>query len=766
VEGGSDSLVARLNLAVLQRERGELETAMRGFDYFIDVYNSRTDLTAEELTVTATAARYLGERNFRLAQDALRVYDEAAAADPGDLEPKIRVGELFFEKYQNADAPAAFNEVLAINPSHPRALLGLARSQHFDGKSEAMETARGSLEVNPNLVPARLFLARLYIELEEYDRAAEEVDRAVEVNALSPEAWSVMAAIRYFQNDTTAFDNARRRTLARNPRYAGLYNTLAELSARNRLYHQAVEFAEHALRLDSLSWRGYGLLGMNQLRVGVIEEGRVNLERSFALAPFDPWTKNTLDLLDTFSNYVSTESRYFELVMDRDESPLLQLYIADIADEAYERLVNLYGSRPDTPIRLEVYPRHADFSVRTVGIAGLGALGVSFGNVLAMDSPSAREVGQFHWASTLWHEVAHTFHMTISEHRVPRWFTEGLAVFEERRSRPGWGDDVSVGFLMAYMEDRLHPVSQLNNGFVRPAYPQQIIFSYYMASLVCEFIQRNWGDATLVDMLRAYGRGQSNPGVFASVLDMGIEEFDLAFDTYMKERFAGPLSALQSPHMAEIQGGAMELPALIRAASQREHDFPVQLETGRALVRAERYAEAVSYLQRAKELFPEYAGADSPYWYLAVAHHQQGDAQRAVGELAELTAINAGHYDAYLRQAELLEGMGQSEAAAAALDRAQYVYPFDMAIHGRLAELYRGLEAWPGAIRERKAVLALDPVDRAEAEYQLALAYFEAGNLREARRAVLRALERAPNFEKALDLLLEVRSRGTGGDGS
>ena len=47
-----------------------------------------------------------------------------------------------------------------------------------------------------------------------------------------------------------------------------------------------------------------------------------------------------------------------------------------------------------------------------------------------------------------------------------------------------------------------------------------------------------------------------------------------------------------------------------------------------------------------------------------------------------------------------------------------------------------------------------------EAEYRLALAYLESGNVREARRAVLRALERAPNFEKALDLLLEVRSRG------
>jgi tetratricopeptide (TPR) repeat protein len=503
---------------------------------------------------------------------------------------------------------------------------------------------------------------------------------------------------------------------------------------------------------------------MNQLRVGAVEEGRANLERSFALAPFDPWTKNTLDLLDTFTNYVTTESRHFTLVMDREESPLLQLYVADIADEAYERLVELYGHRPQTPIRLEVYPRHADFSVRTVGIAGLGALGVSFGNVLAMDSPSAREVGQFHWASTLWHEVAHTFHMAISAHRVPRWFTEGLAVFEERRSRPGWGDDVSVGFLMAYMEDRLHPVSQLNNGFVRPAYPQQVIFSYYQASLVCEFIQQNWGDAALVNMLRAYGRGESNTEVLGSVLDQEPQDFDLAFDTYMKERFAGPLTALQSPHLEEIREGGMDLPALLRAASRRDYDFPLQLEAGRALVRAERYTEAVPYLERAKDLFPEYAGADSPYWYLALLHEAQGNAQQAVDELAALTAINAGHYGAYLRQAELLEGMGRAAAAAAALDRAQYIYPFDMALHARLAELYRGLEAWPGAIRERQAVLALDPVDRAEAEYQLALAYFEAGDLREARRAVLRALERAPNFEKALELLLDIRSLGTGGD--
>jgi Tfp pilus assembly protein PilF len=64
------------------------------------------------------------------------------------------------------------------------------------------------------------------------------------------------------------------------------------------------------------------------------------------------------------------------------------------------------------------------------------------------------------------------------------------------------------------------------------------------------------------------------------------------------------------------------------------------------------------------------------------------------------------------------------------------------------------------AVRERKAVVALNPVDRAEALYQLALAYRNAGDAAAARREVLRALEHAPAFEKAQDLLLALRQSG------
>ena len=62
-----------------------------------------------------------------------------------------------------------------------------------------------------------------------------------------------------------------------------------------------------------------------------------------------------------------------------------------------------------------------------------------------------------------------------------------------------------------------------------------------------------------------------------------------------------------------------------------------------------------------------------------------------------------------------------------------------------------------GAIAERRAIVALGPVDRAAAHFQLARTLHLNGDPAAARSAVLAALEIAPNYEEALDLLLELR---------
>jgi len=86
-----------------------------------------------------------------------------------------------------------------------------------------------------------------------------------------------------------------------------------------------------------------------------------------------------------------------------------------------------------------------------------------------------------------------------------------------------------------------------------------------------------------------------------------------------------------------------------------------------------------------------------------------------------------------------------------------YIYPYDLELHQDLASYQTDLGNWEAVARERRALLALDPVDKAEAYYQLAWAYARAGNRSSAREQILYALEIAPNYYRAQELLLALR---------
>ena len=88
------------------------------------------------------------------------------------------------------------------------------------------------------------------------------------------------------------------------------------------------------------------------------------------------------------------------------------------------------------PVVVELYPEHDDFAVRTSGLPGIGLLGVTFGYLVAMDSPTGRADADFHWGTTLWHEMAHVFTLEATNHLVPRWFSEGVSVYEEWSTGP------------------------------------------------------------------------------------------------------------------------------------------------------------------------------------------------------------------------------------------------------------------------------------------------------------------------------------------
>jgi cellulose synthase operon protein C len=734
---------AAVTLAELAEGRGDPADAERRAQALTSSYERDASGWSSADRVAAGRAYLLQTRgNPGSVRSALAAFDAAYAADPTNLDARLRAGELFLDKYNAPDAKASFDEVLKKAPDNARALLGLSRVATFSGEGPATPLLRKSLEKNPSLVPAYLALARLHLSAEAYDSAAIAVRAALAIDSSSIGAWSQLGAIAWLQGEQSQFAQARDAVRRLNPRPAEFYAELAEAAVGHRRYADGISLAKEALMLDSTSLRALGLLGNNELRTGQIEQGRARIERAFAIDPFNVWHKNTLDLLDQMKSFTTIETPRFRIVAPPEESALLTAYLVPLLDEAYDSLSARYHYKPQGPIRIELYPNHADFSVRTMGIAGLGALGVSFGNLLAMDAPSARKRGEFNWGSTAWHELAHAFTLGSSEHRVPRWMSEGLSVLEERRARAGWGAGPTAEFIAAYGSGRLRPVSQLNDGFVRPRYSGEVQLSYYAASLVCEMIEKEYGPKAIVDMLAAYKDGLTSPAVFQRVLELTPAQLDAKFDAFVRARFASPLRAITASDSGRAIGG----------------EFVTSMRRGAEYLSRKRADSARVALERAEALFPDYAGGSSPAQYLAGLAMDRGDYKEALAQITRVTTRSETAWDANLMEVQLREKLADTLGTRPALERLLWISPYDVELHGKLADLAARAGDHRTALRERRAIVALDPPDPIDARYQLARALATSGDVTSARRELLGVLEQAPSFEKGQALLLELRA--------
>ena len=195
---------------------------------------------------------------------------------------------------------------------------------------------------------------------------------------------------------------------------------------------------------------------------------------------------NTLRVLDKLKDFASTRATAPDIVtwLDKKEARARCAPTSKkVTRQSIATFSKRYGFTPQQPVTIEIYPNHDDFAVRTAGLPGIGLLGVTFGYLVAMDSPSGRAAGDFHWGSTLWHEMAHVFTLSVTDHRVPRWLSEGISVFEEWRTGPTPGIAVSPRALDVFRDGKFLPVATLDEGFIRPDYEDQVQVSYMQSGL-------------------------------------------------------------------------------------------------------------------------------------------------------------------------------------------------------------------------------------------------------------------------------------------
>jgi cellulose synthase operon protein C len=741
----AESLQTQLRLAETFDTVGQEEKAKVIYERLVKYYTDGDPENATELTPIARALVHL-ERY----QDANDIYRAAIEADSTYLEAQLGAAELFTTKYNYGDAARFLEEALQINQTSARAFLDIALNKRLEGGEALTNALNRALEINPNFVDALTLKAALALEASQFDQASADLEKALKINPLSLEARSLRAAMAYLQDrDPNSEITA---TLAINPRYGALYNTLAHFATITRRTEQAAAFARKSIELSPRLWDSHLNLGMSLLRLGQMEEGRAAVEHAFKGDPFNIWAKNTLDLLDTMQDFRVTKRGSFVIKTSEQESDVLTSYAGNLLDEAAAKLTAKYRFTPKGPVIVELFQNHEDFAVRTLGIPGLGALGVCFGPLIALDSPSAREVGEFNWGSTLWHEYTHVITLQMTDYRIPRWFSEGLSVYEERHARPGWGDDWNPLFIRSFTDGRWFKISELDAGFQRPKRIQDVPIAYFQASQVCEFIIERYGFDAIIRMLALYRDKAQTPDVLRQALKLSEAEFDRAFFAYVETK-ARPLSEALKTETNLV-------------ASLAQADVLKMLETQDTFALRTRAAElyaadgdlktAEIHFRRAIELFPYFTGEGNAYMSLAKILEEGGEPSKAADILESLVRVDENNLGVLKNLARLRQKSGDNARAVQALQLSFYISPFDYALHTTAGEMNFAAKEYAQALSEFQVALALQPPNIAEANYNVATAFHALGRQPEAKRAVLHALEAAPRYEKAQELLLKI----------
>jgi tetratricopeptide (TPR) repeat protein len=373
-----------------------------------------------------------------------------------------------------------------------------------------------------------------------------------------------------------------------------------------------------------------------------------------------------------------------------------------------------------------------------------------------MDSPRARPPGEFQWEATLWHELAHVITLQMSNQRIPRWLTEGISVYEEKRARADWGREMDVAFAGMLNRGETVTLRELNAAFQNP---KTMSLAYYEASLLVEHLITAYGESGLRQLVRIYSQGLDTDAALKAVWNTDFDQLQTGFDEAVDRQFGAMRKALAAPKDGDLLRAPTDM--LRTLAADNPRSFPVQMALGRALRKEGKIDESMQAFERAAQLVPLAGGKDSAHEQMAAMAIEKKDTTRAIAELTALVAVDFNNIEAARLLASLLrqEKIDDPAKLRPVYERIAAIDPFDADAHANLGRLALQRNQADAAAREFRTVLALGPVDKAAAFTDLAESYFQAGKRAEAKKQTLAALEIAPTYERAQGLLLKLVER-------
>jgi tetratricopeptide (TPR) repeat protein len=724
-----------------------------------------------------------------------KIFDPAKKADPKLVDVYLAGGNLALDKHDFALAAKQFEAALKLFPDEPELHYGLAQAYAPSDTAAMSGAVEAALERNSNHVGSLLLLADHTIDAEDYNEAAELLDRIKAINPWHPDAWAYRAALAHLQNQPHQEEGARETALQFWPTNPRVDYLIGLKLSQNYRFAEGAAHQRQALanELDYLPAKAQ--LAQDLLRLGDEVKGWRLAQEVQKRDAYDVQAYNLANLHDVMAKFTTLTNRDFLVRMGSHEAAVYGPQVLALLSQAHSNLCTKYSLEPKRPTIVEVFPEQKDFAVRTFGMPGNpGYLGVCFGRVVTANSPAAQHGHPVNWQAVLYHEFCHVVTLQITKNKMPRWLSEGISVYEESQANPAWGQRMNSRYREMVLGDELTPVSKLSGAFLAPKSEMHLQFAYYESSLVVEFLVQRFGLGKLKAILGDLGQGMSiNEAIERNVSQTrlndllqansgetngAMERIDKEFAAFAKERAEKLAPGLDwdkpefvkdreegKKRRGRPRGLAMSPEAEDEAwkawGKSRPTNFWFMMREAERLTVDKKWSEAKPVLTKLVELYPDFAGPDSAYRMLAATCRRLGETNAEREVLGRFAEKDDEAPDAYQRLMEL--DATNQDWGVVALNARRYlaVNPLVPVPYRFLAQSSEKLGDTQTGIISYRALVEMDPADPAEAHFQLAQLLHRNRNP-EARLQVLMALEEAPSYRPALRLLLEVAGESKG----
>jgi tetratricopeptide (TPR) repeat protein len=636
--------LARWVRARILRDKGDLAAADREVRWFVREY---TDANQADRPITNTEALLIvgqaGEENARwhnlpaqLQFVLTDVYGAVLKADPDCWQAECLAGRMLLEKHHRADALAAFDKALAINPRAADALAGKGEAfLHTYSLPEAERYGNSALKVNPRH-PGALRLKADVLRLGGDLAGAEKLLLAAkEVNPRDEATLARLAAIDQFSRRPEQFDAVVKEVEAFDAKPAAFQFDLGRCLEEHFQYEAATECYRKADQLRPMVPAARVAAALLAFRLGEEAEARGPLAAALKADPFDARVAAAIQVIDYLATYETVETPHFVLKFEKADK-LLAAFLADHLEESHADLKRRYGFEPPGKLLVEVFATRGMFDKRAVALPGApdSVPGACSGPVIAIPSPNAPDGRPYHWGRTVRHELARAFVLLHVDYRAPWWLVEGLAVRNEGLGRSSAG--------LAALRDRLAADSLLNLDTTGVAADRPL--ASIQARLYVEYVAQIGGEPAIGKLLDAFKNGKDPASALKQAVGVEREPFEAGYRKHVE----AVVMTVGGPRRAPVVLTFEEL----EAAHQKDPDDP---ETAAKL--------AAEYLRR----------------------NRPGDARKLADAVL---AKHKSHPGAAVVKARLLQRDKDDAGARAILEEARAAHPNDARVLFALGRLY------------------------------------------------------------------------------